>query len=263
MAARHTPPIALLTDFGADNWYVASLKGVITGICPAASLLDISHAIPPYDVMTGAFTLAAAAPWFPPRTIFVCVVDPGVGSDRAIVAAEADGQVFIGPDNGVLSVVLARASRVSMVRVAAVRYRLPSVSRTFHGRDIMAPAAAHVANGVPLRSLGAPVTRYRHLAMPSVTRTARGLRGSIVLIDHFGNLITNLPSEKLRPLEQWEVLYRQKRLRVVSSYERGRSGELVALPGSVGYVELAMRQASAAARLKAARGEAVEMRRVA
>lgn len=263
MVARHTPLIGLLTDFSDEGWYAASLKGVIAGICPSVPIIDVSHAIPPFDILTAAFTLAAAAPWFPPRAIFVCVVDPEVGTERAILAASADGQTFIGPDNGVLSLALARASRVSIVRVRNPRYWLRSVSRTFHGRDIMAPVAAHVATGVPLRALGPPVSRYRRLEMPSVRQTARGMRGAIALIDRFGNLITNLPLEHVGPLERWEVLYRQKRLRVVSSYDRARSGELVALAGSAGYVELAMRRGSAAACLKASRGEGVTLRRFA
>ena len=250
--------IALLTDFGTRDWYVAALKGVILSRCPQARLVDITHDVPPQDVLAGAFTLAAASPWFPRGTIFVAVVDPGVGSDRALLAASADGRYFIGPDNGLLAFSLERASRVSVVRLTNRRYWLPRVSRTFQGRDIMAPVAAYLACGGSLRRLGAPCRRVAPLAISPVHQEGRTARGRIMHIDAFGNLITNLPARLLAPpLRMAQLRYRRRRIRVASSYSEGGSREVVAVAGSLGLVELAIRNGSAARTLKARRGERV------
>lgn len=260
MASRRTPLIGLLTDFGTRDWYVASLKGVIAALCPRARVIDITHEIPPQDVTAGAWNIAAAAPWFPPRTIFACVVDPGVGTARPLLAAQADEQFFIGPDNGLLSLVLARAGRRKVIRLTNPVYWLKEINQTFHGRDIIAPVAAHLARGVGLGSLGVPATRYQPLPLPVLRQTARRLIGQIVYIDTFGNLITNLPVGVLGSSRRGTVRYRRAPVRMVSSYADGRSGDLIAVPGSLGYVELAVRNGSAAARCQAKRGDQVELR---
>lgn len=258
MASRD-PLIGLLTDFGTTDWYVACLKGVIAGVCPRARVIDLTHEIPPQDITAGALNLAAAAPWCPPRTIFACVVDPGVGTARALLAAQADEQVFIGPDNGLLSLVLARARRRTLIRLTNPAYWLKDISQTFHGRDIIAPVAAHLARGVRLSSLGVPATRYQTLPLPVLQKAAGRVMGQIVYIDTFGNLITNLPVGLLASSRRGALRYHQHSVRVVFSYGDGRSGELIAIAGAHGFIELAVRNGSAAARMKARRGERIEL----
>ena len=257
MAGHRPPIIALLTDFGTTDWYVAAMKGVILGICPDARLVDITHQIPPQDITSGAFTLAAAVPYFPAGTIFACVVDPGVGSDRPLVAARADAQFLVGPDNGLLSLVLRRARRRAIVRITNRRYWRREISSTFHGRDIMGPVAAHLACGTPLARVGPPVTRYQALDLPPVRRTVRGVTGEVVSIDAFGNVITNVPASSLRGSARPRVEYKRRPVRVVSSYAAGKTGELVAVRGSIGYIELAIRNGSAAKQFHAKRGDSV------
>lgn len=257
-----TGTIALLTDFGTRDWYVATLKGVILSRCPQARFVDITHEIPPQDVVAGAFTLAAAAPWFPAGTVFLAVVDPEVGSERALIAVRADERYFVGPDNGVLTLSVERAARRRIVRLTNRRYWLPDVSRTFHGRDMLAPVAAYLAGGGSMRSLGESTTRLTELSLPRVTRRGRVLQGAIVHIDAFGNLVTNLPAKLIanaQPARPRAVRYQQASARVVSSYSAGRANELIALAGSLGLVELAIRAGSAAWTLNARRGEPVEL----
>jgi len=260
MAHASVPLIALLTDFGTAGWYVACMKAVMLRICPRAHLVDISHEIPPQDILAGAFTLAAATSWFPPQAVFACVVDPGVGTARPLIAAQADHHRFVGPDNGLLSLVLQRAKRLALVRLTNPSYWLPSISQTFHGRDIIAPVAAHLANGCPLRRLGIPIRRYRTLTLPPLKRTRQRLSGRLLYLDAFGNLITNLPASLVTNPSGCQIRYKHTPVRVVSSYGEGRTGELVALVGSSGYVELAIRKAQAAKRYHARRGDRVELR---
>jgi len=254
--------VALLTDFGTRDWYVAAIRGVILSRCPRARLVDVTHEVPPQDVVAGAFTLAAAAPWFPRGTIFLAVVDPGVGSARALLAARADGRYFVGPDNGLLAPVLARATPRAVVRLTNRRYWLTDVSRTFQGRDIMAPVTAHLAAGGSLARLGTPHSRIVPLDLPTPQREGRRLCGCIIHIDGFGNLITNLPASALASggrLAGPPVRYQRRQVRVVSSYVEGRGQELIALANSQGLIELAVREGSAAWMCSARRGHLVEL----
>ena len=253
------PVIALLTDFGTQDWYVGALRGVLLSRCPQARLLDISHDIPPQDVLAGAFTLAAVAPWFPPGTVFLAVVDPGVGSARALLAARAHGQCFIGPDNGLLTLALARAVRPTIVRLTNRRYWAADLSRTFHGRDVLATVAAAVVSGVPLARLGVPLARLTPLEMPIPRRRGRALTGAVIHIDAFGNLITNLPASALAG-GRAAVRYQRRPVRVVSSYTQGNAQELIAVVNSQGLVELAIREGSAARVFHVKRGDHVEVR---
>lgn len=254
------PLIALLTDFGARDWYVAAVKGVLLTRCPAARLLDITHEVPPQDVVAGAFILAAATPWLPPKTITVAVVDPGVGTSRAILACRVGGRYFIGPDNGVLSLCL-RAGSPSCVAISPRRLGLRVLSRTFHARDIMAPAAALLAAGRRLESLGTPVVRTACLPMPAVTRSAHAVTGRIAHIDAYGNLITTLSGAWLarRRGRLPRLRCRDRMARVVSSYAEGRAREVVALTGSLGLIEVAVRDGSAARALRAKRHDPVSV----
>lgn len=252
-----SPLIALLTDFGTRDWYVATLKAILLSRCTTARLVDITHEIPPQDTVAGAFTLAAAAAWFPRGTIFLAVVDPGVGTSRAIIAARTDHHGFVGPDNGLLTLAVKRAKRVTAVRLTNQRYWMKPVSATFQGRDIMAPVAAYLAGGGSMRRLGAAAPRLTPLALPTVRREGSILRGHVVHIDAFGNLITNLPASAIA--RHVVVRYKRCGVRVVSSYAAGRPQELIAVVGSLGLVELAIRNGSAAWALNAARGDDVEL----
>lgn len=255
------PLIALLTDFGTRDWYVAAIRGVLLARAPRARLVDITHEIPPQDITAGAFTLAAAAPWFPPGTVFLTVVDPGVGSRRTLIAVRAGRQSFVGPDNGLLALALERATRVRIVQLTNRRYWLGNISQTFQGRDILAPVAAYLASGGSLGRLGPAVPRAVPLNLPAVERRGRSAHGHLVHIDAFGNLITNLPASLLeerggaRPV----LRYQRHAVRVVSSYADGRAHELIALPNSLGLIELAIREGSAAWTVNAKRGDRVEL----
>ena len=253
-----SPLIALLTDFGTADWYVACMKAVILSRCPTARLIDITHEVPPRDITAGAFILAAAAPWFPPQTVFACVVDPGVGTRRALIAARADRHFLVGPDNGLLSLVFQRAKHVSLVRLTHPRDWLPAVSQTFQGRDIIAPVAAHLAHRRSLQRLGASMTTYQTLRFPPPQRKSKVLEGRVLHIDAFGNLITNFPAHPTTKSSPRQFRYHGARIRLVSSYQEGRAGELIALAGSTGYVELAIRNNSAAIRCRAKRGDRVQ-----
>lgn len=261
MSRRGRPLIALLTDFGARDWYVAALKGVILSRCPEAQLVDITHEVPPQDIVSGAFTLSAAAPWFPRGAVFVAVVDPGVGSSRALLAVLADGRYFVGPDNGVLSLSVAHAKRRRAIRLTNRRYWLAPLSRTFQGRDVMAPVAAYLAAGGSLIRLGVSTTAMEPLALPPVQQRGRVRIGHIVHIDAFGNAITNLPGTLLGTASRAMLRYQGQKVRVVSSYVEGRPRELIAVAGSLGLVELAIREGSAAWTYEAKRGDRVELQR--
>ena len=257
------PLVALLTDFGTHDWYAAVLKAVVLYRCPGARLIDITHEVPPQDTVAGAFILAAAVPWFPRGTVFLAVVDPGVGSGRAIVAAKADHRYFVGPDNGLLTLTLQRAKQFTAVRLTNQRYWIKPISATFHGRDIMAPVAAYLASGGSLNRLGVTLPRLTPLALPAVRQDGSILRGHVVHIDAFGNLITDLPSSSLVPKggsRRAAVRYKRRAVRVVSSYAAGSHAELIAAAGSLGVVELALRNGSAARMFNAARGDMVEVR---
>lgn len=257
LSAR-SPLVALLTDFGTRDWYAACLKASVWSVCPEARLLDLTHEIPAHDVAAAALTVSAVVPWMPAGTIIVGVVDPGVGTCRAPLAACADARLFVGPDNGLFSLVWDRAARITIVRLTNPRFWHPHVSSTFHGRDLFAPVAGYLARGRALRALGPVVTRYRRLAWPALQARQQALRGAVIHIDRFGNAITNLPNELLTQHPGGRLIFRRRTLRVVASYGFGPAGTGVAVPGSHGHVEVAVRQGSAAQRYHIARGDAVE-----
>src|SRR6266550_4685218 len=184
--------IALLTDFGTRDHYAGAMKGVALGICPDATLVDISHELPPHDVVAGALELAACFKYFPAGTVFLVVVDPGVGSSRRGIAADSGDFKFVAPDNGVLTLALDEAPPRKIVELTERRYARPSVSRTFEGRDRFAPAAAWLAKGIELSALGRPVHDYQKLAVPEAVLGDGTIAGTVLRVDHFGNLVTNI-----------------------------------------------------------------------
>src|SRR3990172_5303308 len=186
------PVIALLTDFGSQDHYAGVMKGVILGICPDVTLVDISHDLPPHDITFAAHELAATYRYFPPGTIFLVVVDPGVGTARRGLAAEAGERRFVAPDNGVLTAVFQEAPPKAVVELTERQYARPTVSRTFEGRDRFAPAAAWLAKGVRLGALGRPVDDYRRLDIPAPRLDEGAVAGEVLLVDRFGNLISNV-----------------------------------------------------------------------
>src|SRR5438874_2181630 len=196
------PVIALLTDFGSRDHYAGTMKGVALGICPDATLVDISHDVPPHDIVAGALELAAAYKYFPAGTIFLVVVDPGVGSTRRGIAAEAGDYKFVAPDNGVLTAVIDEHAPKRVVELSERRYARPTVSRTFEGRDRFAPAAAWLAKGIQLSALGRPVTEIQRLDIPIPEVSADGISGTVLRVDRFGNLVTNIDRKTIERLAQ-------------------------------------------------------------
>lgn len=249
---------ALLTDFGRQDTYVGVVHAVILGICPSARIVDLTHDVAPQDVLAGALALEEAAPYVPEGTVVVAVVDPGVGSARAALAARASGRYWVGPDNGLLSWQLKMDPNVEVVRLQNPRYRLGEVSRTFHGRDVFAPAAAHLLRGVPLGALGQRVEAWANLPYPTPTRRPDGsLEAHVVAVDRFGNLILDLRAADLPRRPRFEVAGRSVD-GVATSYAEARG--LCALVGSSGRVEIALPNGSAAAQLGLARGATVAVR---
>jgi len=254
--------VTLTTDFGTTDHFVGTMKGVILSIAPSAQIVDITHDLRAFDVLDGAFTIAQAAKYFPKRTIHTVVVDPGVGSTRRPLLAEAGGQYFIAPDNGVLSLIL--ASGPAKVRhITDPRYFLKPLSRTFHGRDVFSPVAAHLAAGVLASRFGPVIDDTVRLDFAEPVRAAKGQwTGSILKIDRFGNIITNLHIDALSELNTrpFELRIGPARVtRLALTFTECGDGELFAIVGSSGYLEVAMNQASAAERLGCGAGAPVAL----
>jgi S-adenosylmethionine hydrolase len=252
--------ITLTTDFGLRDSYVAEMKGAILGVARDVQLIDITHDVAAHDVTEAALALEAAVPYFPPRTIHVAVVDPGVGTARRGLVLEAGGCCFVGPDNGLFTPFFVDGWRAFELRAA--EYRLRHVSRTFHGRDVFGPAAAHLACGVTPEAFGPEVTDPVTLRWPGPSDVAGGLVGEVVHVDRFGNLVTSIPAGAVaaggdgfavRVAGQW--------LPLVATYGDLPRGEAGALVGSRSRLEVAVREGSAARALGARRGTAVFLRR--
>ncbi len=249
--------ITLTSDFGPADGYVASMKGAILSINPQATIVDITHQVPPQDILHGAYVLSATYSFFPEGSIHLAVVDPGVGSRRKAVAVAAQGHYFVGPDNGVLS--LALPDECPAVELTESRYHLPEVSATFHGRDIFAPVAAHLSIGVSLDALGPPVATLQRLpgASPSI-RDDGSVEGAVIHIDGFGNAITNIRRQHL-VTDRVEVQVGPVTLPGLSpSYDAGE--ETMALWGGNGLLEIAVKNGSAAATRGLRRGDPVRVR---
>jgi S-adenosylmethionine hydrolase len=258
------PILTLTTDFGTKDGFAGTLKGVIWSICPTAKIADISHEISPQNVLEGAFTFWRAYSFFPVGTVHIVVVDPGVGTSRRPMAAQVGKQTFVGPDNGLFTPVYEDAKKnglqVEIVHLTNTKYFLPEVSHTFHGRDIFAPVAAHLANGVPLADMGIPIKDPVWLILPKPEITTGGYRTHITCIDQFGNCTTDLPARMLKGYEQPAFHIRGRVVHgLVDSYGHKNPGELIALVDSENYIEIAIVNGSAAIKLGAQIGDVVDV----
>lgn len=256
----------MMTDFGEDDFFVASLKGVILKINLSARIVDITHHIPSYNLEAASFVLSASFRYFPPQTIFLVVVDPGVGSERKILLAETRNYYFIAPDNGVLTLALEEEKIEQLREVTNDKYFLPLQSRTFEGRDRMAPAAAWLSKGISCEEFGPELSSYEKFRVEKPQIKGNGIVGNVLYKDKFGNLITNIPSEWLSRLQEktgkGEFVLSFKGHEIfsfVQSYSSVKKGELLFLAGSVGTVEIAAGQESAAEKLKAKIGDEVRI----
>jgi S-adenosyl-L-methionine hydrolase (adenosine-forming) len=253
--------VTFTSDFGLQDHFVGVMHGVVLKLNPQATVVDICHAAASYDVLDGAWTIAQAYRFFPPRTVHVVVVDPGVGSERRPIIVETDDYIFVAPDNGVLSLVEAREKRFVVRHVTAEQYFLHPVSQTFHGRDIFAPVAGWLSQGVPPAEFGPEISDHVHLALPQVEQVGENSwRGVVLKIDKFGNLITNIDESGApelfhsRPASISILVAGQTITRLCRSYAEGADDEIFAIVGSSGYLEVAAKQASAAEKLVASVG---------
>ncbi len=256
--------IALLTDFGLDDGYVGAMKAVIAGINPGALVIDLCHGVRPQDVMGGAFLLGSSYKFFPDGTIFVAVVDPGVGGERKIVCVQTRRYVFLAPDNGILVPIVAREKVLLLVEVSNPEFFLPEVSDTFHGRDVFAPVAAHLSLGVKPEKLGGSLKGLlKKVNLPAPETSPDGtLVGEVVHVDHFGNLITNIDHGLIRGSESrlLSVTVGGKKIgKLSATYQDGRPGEPLALFGSSGHLEVAVNCGSASESLNCSRGDKVSV----
>jgi S-adenosylmethionine hydrolase len=241
--------VTLTTDFGTRDWFVGTMKGVVLGINPRASAVDLTHEVPQGDIHAGAFALMAGCRYFPKGTVHVAVVDPGVGGPRHAIAVQTADYFFVGPDNGVLSWALAHQRIKTVRRIDEPKYFLKTISRTFHGRDVFAPVAAHLSRGLPIQRLGSKVKDWVHLSWPQPIRSRGIVRGEIVYIDHFGNAITNIESapDLSGGAIACEVTGRRKmRCALAEFYGAVPANRPVAVFGSSGFLEIAVNGGSAA-----------------
>ena len=250
------PIVTFTSDFGHQDWFVGVVHGVVLGLAPDAHVVDLHHGIQPGAIGRGAFVLEAAAPDFPPGTVHLAVVDPGVGTDRRALAVSARGQFFVGPDNGLLEWALAAPDAIVHSLTEEQWFRRP-VSRTFHGRDVFAPVAAHLARGVPVSTFGERVRNPVRLQKPQPVLHDGALEGHVVAIDRFGNALTDLTAETLVKAfgsdaqdEQFEIsLFERSIHGLARSYGDAPVGTLVAILGSSGRIEIAQVGGDAAERL--------------
>jgi S-adenosylmethionine hydrolase len=250
--------VTLTTDFGLVDPFVGIMKGVIASRAPVARIVDVTHGIPPQDVLAGALALRHAAPYFPPRTVHVAVVDPGVGSARRPICVETTSAFFVGPDNGVLSLAAPADTTRRIIHLTDERFFLEPRSATFHGRDVFAPVAAALAVGTAPAALGAEVAEMVRLAPPVPAVEPRRIRGEVIYVDGFGNLVTNVDAPTLARCPARSVVVRGTRTGGVQrSYAAVAHGEPVAVVNSWGLLEIAVRDGSAAKQLSAGVGEPV------
>jgi S-adenosylmethionine hydrolase len=254
------PIITLTTDFGEDSPYVAAMKGVILGINPAARLIDLSHQIPPQDVRHAAYFLAESIPYFPPEAIHVVVVDPGVGSERALLYVEIQGHRLLVPDNGCWTMLQGRPQRV--FGLTERKYWRAEISNTFHGRDILAPVAAHLSRDVDAAKLGPVVSRWESLEKQPASGLPDGVSGEVIFVDNFGNLISNIPAAQVKrtPIQLMVGGQEYADLTWGRTYADVEPGRVLALRSSSGFIEIAVARGNAAERLGGRVGAPIVLR---
>lgn len=253
--------VTLLTDFGTADGYVAAMKGVIAAIAPEAVIDDAAHDIPPGDVRAGAWALGAYWRLYPPGTVHIAVVDPGVGGDRRPLALEVEERIIIAPDNGLVTEVLFGSEVTHAVEIRNLPLLHGDISATFHGRDVFAPAAALIMTGLPLPEVGPPVTDPVLLPATQPIRTGDAIIGSVVHVDRFGSLVTDIPGAAVN--NGFIEVEGVATIPVMRTYTDVASGTGVALIGSRGFVEVAVRDGSASATLGVGRGASVKWRPIA
>jgi S-adenosylmethionine hydrolase len=261
--------ITLLTDFGVHDEYVGVMKGVILGVNPSARIIDITHHIDPQDILQAAYLIPSYCPYFPKGTVHIIVVDPGVGSDRTIIALEMTDQFFLAPDNGVLSLQLESGAADSLVSIENADFFLEPVSRTFHGRDIFAPVGAYISMGIDIKKMGTPLNKSQlvrfDVRKPRFNNRGE-LIGTIISIDRFGNLMTNIRSNDVnqilgsQPATKLMIEIGKSHIQGLSeSYQGTESENPLAIIGSRGYLEIAVNRGSAQGRLKLEKGDLVKL----
>lgn len=260
-----TPIITLLTDFGTKDYYVASMKGVILKINPQCRIIDLSHQVSPQDIREGAFLLASAFSYFPEQTIHLAVIDPEVGGKRKPILLKTRNYFFVGPDNGLFTLVAEKDGVERVIELTNSKYFLSPLSSTFHGRDLFAPVAAHLSRGVRPQTFGKRVDQWVRLDLKKQEEEGKRLIGEVILTDRFGNLITNIEKERILGfIKDYSFVIRIGRRRISKisqGYWEGRKGDLLALFGSAGFLEIAIREGNAQKRLKVNRGEPIIIER--
>jgi S-adenosyl-L-methionine hydrolase (adenosine-forming) len=258
------PIITLTTDYGLNDHLVGTMKGVMLKINPDVTIVDITHNVTPFDLLDGALAIGSAYSYFPAKTIHVVVVDPGVGTDRRPLLVTAENQYFVAPDNGVLSVIYEREQNVVVRHANAEHYYLQPISKTFHGRDIFGPIAAWLSKNWQPASMGENIEDFKRFALPRPKSAEGALKGIVMRVDSFGNLVTNFRAEDLpeASAENGEAaislqIGNQQISRLVSMFAQGNAGEPIAYVGSSGYVEVAVNKGNASRTLGIGRGTAV------
>jgi S-adenosyl-L-methionine hydrolase (adenosine-forming) len=262
----HRPIVTLTTDFGLNDHFVGTIKGVILRIVPDAEIVDICHSVQAFDILDGALALAQTYSYFPPRTVHLVVVDPGVGSARRPIIASSEEQSFVAPDNGVLSLMYAREERLNVRHITSEHYFLQPISNTFHGRDIFAPVAAYLAKGVEHEKFGEEITDFVRFNAPRPKPTdANTVRGVVLRVDRFGNLITNFTAQDAPALFQqtppaFKIVVGKREISVMrSNYAEGAPGEVFGILGSMGYLEIVANRGSAAQLVGSGKGTEVQL----
>jgi S-adenosylmethionine hydrolase len=258
------PIITLTTDYGTNDHLVGTLKGVILKINPEARIVDINHNVVPYDVLDGALSIAAAYSYFPPRTIHVVIVDPGVGTQRRPLLVSGAQHYFVAPDNGVLSLVYEQESSLAVRHITAEHYFLNPISNTFHGRDVFAPAAAWLSKNWQTPSFGEEISDFVRFSLPKTKASDHAIKGVVLRVDHFGNLMTNLTVEDLPPAMvaagKLKLLVGSKEIhRLAQTYTQGAPDEPFAILGSSGFLEISVNKGNAARLLGVQRGAEVTL----
>ncbi len=255
--------MTLTTDFGLADPYVAEMKGTILSICPNAVIVDVTHNVEKFSIRMGAYMLASAAPYFPAGTVHVAVVDPGVGTQRRPIIMQTEHSVFVGPDNGLLILAAEAQGIKHMYKIDNPRFMLPHVSSTFHGRDIFAPAAAHIANGVSMDEFGPEISDLTQATFTKVKRNKETIVGEVLHVDGFGNIITNIRPKDIKHIQegnlQAELPNAKLHLKLAKTYAEAKPEEPVALIGSHNYLELALNQGSAAAKFQTKTGDKISL----